>query len=52
MCLHALLCVYMLLTNTRVEELEVKERTSIDLLIVLNVLTNTEVDMVEQLNLC
>jgi hypothetical protein len=25
MCLHALLCVYMSLTNTRVKELEVKK---------------------------
>ena len=34
-------------TNTRVKELEVKERTKTDLVILWNVLTNTKVDMVE-----
>ena len=33
MCLHALLCVYMQLTNTNVKELEVEERIKKDLLI-------------------
>ena len=34
MCLYALLCVYMQLTNTNVKELEVEERIKKDLLIV------------------